>query len=186
LFAPFKFLLLSITLSTLILMRTEVFVKQFSQGFEEGVKPAQSEVQKKPAPALDNQKAIEVLNDSFSLSYLLLLPIFACATWLPFRKSTLSLGEHLIIHAYLTGFFNWLLILLFLPLFLLAGESFVAPLLGLYIIAYLIYLIWVLYKLSGFSLGGTLWRTLLFFTLGYLIGTFVYGIALSIWLVAVL
>ena len=121
---------------------------------------------------------IELINDTFGLSYFLLIPIMALVSWMPFPKNRLFLGEHTIIHTYIVAVWNFALALSFIIL------SFYSQLLEFLLIIYAtgyFYSLLLIYKsLSRWTWAKTSMYVLLVFSVGMALFIFSYFAMITI------
>lgn len=184
---PFKFLAISITLSTFILLNTQLLnkslISEMQQGFEHGLmegKKAKDATAKINIPAPDQQKEVmyQLLNDTFSFSYLIFIPILGLISWIPYSKKQLFFGEHMVIHTYVSGLWNFMLVISY-PLLIILPEL-LQPVFFTYMLGYIISTILIYKHLS--SKG---WLRISFYAfttliIGFSLATLCYSIVLAI------
>lgn len=187
---PFKFLAISITLSTFILLNTQLLnkslISEMQQGFEQGLmegkdaKEMKDITTKMNIPSPDQQKEVmyQLLNDTFSFSYLIFIPILGLISWIPYSKKQLFFGEHMVIHTYVSGLWNFMLVISY-PLLIILPEL-LQPVFFTYMLGYIISTILIYKHLS--SKG---WLRISFYAfttliIGFSLATLCYSIVLAI------
>ncbi|WP_250631887.1 DUF3667 domain-containing protein [Rhodoflexus caldus] len=186
---PFKFLAISITLSTFILLNTQILNKSMAdnlqQGFEQGLKEGRAEketgntdFQKIVPPEQYNKILIQLLNDTFSFSYLLFIPILGWVSWVPYPKKQLFFGEHMVIHTYVSGLWNFMLVIAY-PLLIVMPEL-LEPMFIVYITGYVVSIAVIYKHLSNRNWFRTAVYALTTSLIGFTLATIGYSVALAL------
>lgn len=186
---PFKFLAISITLSTFILLNTQILNKSmadnFQRGFEQGLKEGRAEkettstdFQQIVPPEQYNQILIQLLNDTFSLSYLLFIPILGWVSWVPYPKKQLFFGEHVVIHTYVSGLWNFMLVIAY-PLLIIMPEL-LEPIFIVYITGYVVSITMIYKHLSNRNWFRTAVYALTTSLIGFTLATISYSVGLAL------
>lgn len=115
---PFKFLAISITLSAIVLFNTDLFKNAIIEDAKLEQDLSQKELNEKFVHA-----TYQLINDTYAFSYMLIIPILALFSWLFFPRRILFLGEHVVIHSYLSASWN-LVTVLFSPLLYFYPQTF--------------------------------------------------------------
>ncbi len=186
---PFKFLAISITLSIFILLNTQILNKSIAdslqQGFEQELKEERTEketvstdFQKIVSPEQYNKIFIQLLNDTFSFSYLLFIPILGWISWVFYPKKQLFFGEHVVIHTYVSGLWNFMLVITY-PLLIVMPEL-LEPMFIVYITGYVVSSAMIYKHLSNRNWFRTAIYALTTSLIGFMLATVGYSAALAL------
>ena len=110
---------------------------------------------------------VELFNDTFGISYFLFIPILAFIAYIPFPKNRLFLGEHIIVHTYLSGLWNFALVVYF-PFLKLFPES-LNLMFAVYALCYFFSFLLVYKSLSEWTWIKTIIYALLTFSIGIML-----------------
>ncbi|MEG0949312.1 MAG: DUF3667 domain-containing protein, partial [Bacteroidales bacterium] len=122
-------------------------------------------------------KAIPVIFDwyysHYSISLLLIIPVFAFSSYLVFRKAGYNYFEHLVIYAYINGIKLFILIL-FLPIFYFTHSRFIYLLGQMFILAYNLWVLTLIFNRN--SLLKSFMKSVFSIFLTYLLSFVILGI----------
>ncbi|MCS7018370.1 MAG: DUF3667 domain-containing protein [Cytophagales bacterium] len=186
---PFKFLAVSITLSALVLLKTDILQKSMTQELQQA--SAKSVVEQTSSPPSNQANApnlppaekqaevmFQLLNDTFSFAYFLFIPLMGLLSWLPYPRKQLFLGEHIIIHTYVSALWNFILVLAYPLLFVL--PELLQPIFVVYLLGYFFSLMIIYKHLSQKSWQWSCVYTLGVVSIGMFISVALYSIFLAV------
>jgi hypothetical protein len=183
---PFRFLVISITIITFLLLKTQSFKDAISLQIDDLPQQAQKDSvddETNKIVQLFSSKSnmvtlmVELVNDTFGISYFLFIPILALVSYISFPKNRLLLGEHIIVHTYLSGFWNFALVAYF-PFLKLFPES-LNLIFTIYALCYFSSLLFVYKSLSQWTWIKTVIYTLLTFSIGMMLFVGCYIVLLA-------